>query len=33
MSDRIANPDGSGYEKSSKSGNGGNCVEIKVLEK
>ena len=33
MTPRIANEDGSGYEKSSRSGNGGNCLEVKMLEK
>lgn len=27
----ILNPDGSGYAKSDKSGNGGNCLETKVV--
>lgn len=27
----IMNPDGSGYGKSRRSGNGGNCLELKVV--
>lgn len=33
MNPLISNPDGSGFVKTDKSGNGGNCLEVMVLEK
>lgn len=28
----IENPDGSGFAKSDRSGNGGNCLEVRLVE-
>jgi hypothetical protein len=33
MTPLIENADGTGFSKSDRSGNGGNCLEVKLLEK